>query len=214
MEIIGGHTEVTSSVNKIILSGTVIGTYSKNFLKNQKIKPGQDIILGGYAGIEGSKIIASNIKSNSKFLERLQTNSNNLSISVKNIAKLALESKGVIKMHDPTEGGIATAIHELAEFGKVGCEINFEKIRFVSNFIEVCKELNINPLGVISSGCLLIISNPKKSKIILNNLTKHNLPANIIGKTTKSEKGNIISVKDHFSTLERFDQDEIIKIFK
>ena len=53
IDIVGGHTEITSSVNKIILSGTVIGTYNKKYNSNLKITSNQDIILGGLAGVEG-----------------------------------------------------------------------------------------------------------------------------------------------------------------
>ena len=213
IDIVGGHTEVTSSVNKIIISGTIIGVYSEGFDGTNKINPGQNIIIGGLVGIEGSKIITSKINSENKDIKKLSDHSKNLSLSVKNIAKSAIKSGGVIKMHDPTEGGIATAINEITEYGKVGCEIKFEKIKFVENFEKICEDLQLNPLGVISSGCLIIISDISNSKKIVDDLNKNNIPSSIIGKTTKKEKGNIIMINDEFLTLERFDQDEIIKIF-
>lgn len=213
IDIVGGHTEVTSSVNKIIISGTIIGVYSEGFDGTKKINPDQSIIIGGLVGIEGSKIITSKINSENKDLKKLSDHSKNLSLSVKNIAKSAIKSGGVIKMHDPTEGGIATALSEITEYGNVGCEIKFEKIKFVENFEKICKDLQLNPLGVISSGCLIIISEVSNSKKIVDDLNKNNIPSSIIGKTTKKEKGNIIINNDKFLKLERFDQDEIIKIF-
>ena len=45
------------------------------------------------------------------------------------------------------------------------------------------------------------------------NLKKNKIPSSVIGKTTKKEKGNIIIKDNSFLELERFDQDEIIKIF-
>jgi len=207
IDIVGGHTEVTSSVNKIIMSGTIVGVYSKYFKKGQKIRPEQEIILGGLAGVEGSKIISTTMDYNFSGLEKL-------SLSIKEIATTALNAGQVIKMHDPTEGGIATAIHEITELGGVGSYIQFEKIKFVENFIFTCQNLELNPLGVISSGCLLIISDVENSPKITKALKKNKIHGSVIGKTTKKEKGNIISINDKSFKLERFDQDEIIKIFR
>ncbi len=207
IDIVGGHTEVTSSVNKIIMSGTIVGVYSKYFKKGQKIRPEQEIILGGLAGVEGSKIISTTMDYNFSGLEKL-------SLSIKEIATTALNAGQVIKMHDPTEGGIATAIHEITELGGVGSNIQFEKIKFVENFIFTCQKLELNPLGVISSGCLLIISDVENSPKITKALKKNKIHGAVIGKTTKKEKGNIISINDKSFKLERFDQDEIIKIFR
>ena len=123
VDIIGGHTEVTESVNKIVLSGTIVGRINKNFVPNQIVKGNQSIILGGQAGIEGSKIIVENTESNHKIISNLKKSIKNLTISVNNIAKIAISTGKIIKMHDPTEGGISTALHELCEFSDIGCEI-------------------------------------------------------------------------------------------
>ena len=147
-------------------------------------------------------------------LEKLSNFSKDLSLSVKDISITAVNTKKVIKMHDPTEGGIATAIHEITEFGNVGCEIIYEKINFVNYFEETCKKLNLNPLGVISSGCLIIITEKQNSNSILKEFEKNLIPSSVIGKTTNKEKGNIINKDGEKSNLKKFDQDEIIKIFK
>lgn len=214
VDIIGGHTEVTESVNKIVLSGTIVGRINKNFIPNQIVKENQSIILGGHAGIEGSKIIVENTKSKHKIISNLKKSIKNLTIGVNNIAKIAISTGKIIKMHDPTEGGISTALHELCEFSDVGCEIIENEIKFVDNFNEACQILNLNPLGVISSGCLLMICKEKDSSEIINKLRSSDIPAIKIGKTTNSKKRNIIKKDGKKENLERFDQDEIIKIFK
>ena len=214
VDIIGGHTEVTESVNKIVLSGTIVGRINKNFVPNQIVKGNQSIILGGQAGIEGSKIIVENTESNHKIISKLKKSIKNLTISVNNIAKIAISTGKIIKMHDPTEGGISTALHELCEFSDIGCEIIENEIKFVDNFNEACQILNLNPLGVISSGCLLMICKEKDSSEIINKLRSSDIPAIKIGKTTNSKKRNIIKKDGKKENLERFDQDEIIKIFR
>ena len=214
VDIIGGHTEVTESVNKIVLSGTIVGRINKNFVPNQIVKGNQSIILGGQAGIEGSKIIVENTESNHKIISNLKKSIKNLTISVNNIAKIAISTGKIIKMHDPTEGGISTALHELCEFSDIGCEIIENEIKFVDNFNEACQILNLNPLCVISSGCLLMICKEKDSSEIINKLRSSDIPAIKIGKTTNSKKRNIIKKDGKKENLERFDQDEIIKIFR
>ena len=61
---------------------------------------------------------------------------------------------------------------------------------------------------------MLIISDSEHSHKIIKGLKEKNIHGSIIGKTTKKEKGNIISINGKSFELERFDQDEIIKIFK
>ena len=92
--------------------------------------------------------------------------------------------------------------------------MKFSAVFIAENFIFTCQELGLNPLGVISSGCLLIISDSEHSHKIIKGLKEKNIHGSIIGKTTKKEKGNIISINGKSFELERFDQDEIIKIFK
>jgi len=213
IDIIGGHTEVTKSVNKIILSGTIIGVYNQDFITGQKIEEKQSIILAGYAGIEASKIILDNYSKKTLNLIQLESFSKKESINIKKIADNGISTKKIIKMHDPTEGGIATALHELCEFGDVSCEIEFEKINFLPNFVEVCKDLEIDPMGSISSGCLLIICKQEDENIITSKYKSIGIPANIIGKTTNREKDNIIKKNKEKINLKRFDQDEILKIF-
>ena len=108
IDIVGGHTEITEAVNKIILSGTILGTFNKNFINGQVVKENQTIILGGLAGIEGSKIITENIKLSNSKLKNLSNLASNLSISVSEIAEIVISTGKIIKMHDPTEGGIST----------------------------------------------------------------------------------------------------------
>ena len=196
------------------MSGTIVGRINKNFIPNQIVKENQSIILGGHAGIEGSKIIVENTKSKHKIISNLKKSIKNLTIGVNNIAKIAISTGKIIKMHDPTEGGFSTALHELCEFSDVGCEIIENEIKFVDNFNEACQILNLNPLGVISSGCLLMICKEKDSSEIINKLRSSDIPAIKIGKTTNSKKRNIIKKDGKKENLERFDQDEIIKIFK
>ena len=212
IDIIGGHTEVTKSVNKIILSGSIIGVYNQDFRANQKIQENQSIILAGYAGIEASKIIINNSSKKNQNLIKLEKYSNNESINIKKIANSGISTKKIIKMHDPTEGGIATALHEICEFGNVSCEIEFEKIIFLPNFIEVCKDLKLDPIGSISSGCLIIICKKEDENIIVSKYESNGIPVNIIGKTTNKKNNNIININKEKINLKRFAQDEILKI--
>src|SRR5690606_9176083 len=59
VEIIGGHTEVTDSVNKVVVSTTVIGKQLKCKLQNyENIKVGDKVVITKYIGIEGTSIIS------------------------------------------------------------------------------------------------------------------------------------------------------------
>ena len=59
IEILGGHTEITASVNKPVISGTVIAkTRNRKFISSGGAQVGQDIIMTKWAAIEGTSIIA------------------------------------------------------------------------------------------------------------------------------------------------------------
>jgi hydrogenase expression/formation protein HypE len=64
-------------------------------------------------------------------------------------------------MHDPTEGGLATGLHELAEVAGLGATINETAIPLSNEGEAMCRALGLDPLGVITSGALLLAVAPE-----------------------------------------------------
>ncbi|MBS4538017.1 AIR synthase family protein [Clostridium sp. D2Q-11] len=185
VEIIGGHTEITDSVNKIIINSTVIGKQMKDkILKPQNIKEGFKVILTKRIAIEGTSIIAEDLED--KLIKNLSKDI--LEAGKKLVDNISVVKEGMIAgdlgveyMHDITEGGIFGAIYEASEAISKGIQIYEEKIKIDESTKEICKFLDINPYKLIASGSLIIITDENKANILLDKLNSENIEASIIG---------------------------------
>lgn len=212
IEIIGGHTEITESVNKPIVSCTVIGkTRNKNFISSSGAKLNQDVIMTKWAGLEGTGIIISDFKDKvSNILDKSEIEDSELFLNSLSVIKEASISSdfGATCMHDVTEGGILGACWEIAECSNVGIEIYLDKIPVLNETKKICNYFKINPYRLISSGCLLITT--YNTEEIMYEFKHHKIKASIIGKIIDKEK--VIITNNQKISLEEPDSDELYKI--
>ncbi|MBS3815865.1 MAG: hydrogenase, partial [Hadesarchaea archaeon] len=131
-------------------------------------------------------------------------------LSVVRDALTAIETGGVNAMHDPTEGGLAGGLNELADASGVGFKINQDTIPIPSETREICNYLNIDPIRTISSGSLLISVNPEKSGEVIKSLEKESILAVEIGEVLEDEESRFIDNE----VLEFPEQDELWRIFE
>lgn len=215
--IIGGHTEITNTVNVPILIATMFGKLkSKKIISAASARPGDRLIMTKTAAIESTAIIArekSDILRKNGFSHTKIKKCGNLlfapGISIIPEAKIAAEA-GCSGMHDATEGGIISAVWELTQASKVKIELDIDAISILPETKEACKLFHINPLRSISSGSLLITIAHKKADNMLDRLKKANIHAKVIGKVTKG-KSSLINSKSN-KTLKPC-QDQITKIY-
>jgi hydrogenase maturation factor len=118
------------------------------------------------------------------------------------------KGKGIVALHDPTEGGIATAIHELADASGCGVTIHYEQIPFLTETKTIAQLFRLNPLGLLASGCLLIACHSKETSSLLQKFSKESLKW--VGTFTRESK-RFCLINGRKQPLPRFDQDEIIK---
>jgi len=184
--IVGGHCEVTPELANPIVVGCTFGTTEKgNYITAAEAKAGDKIILTKSAGIEGTAILATDRQEqlkkalDSKALQNAKEFYKQISI-VKD-ALTAYKTGGVHAMHDPTEGGIAGGIHEIADASKLGFKIWEEKIHIKPETRKICKYFGIDPLQLIASGSLLIAAKPDSAEKIIQTLRKNKIPAEIVG---------------------------------
>lgn len=116
-------------------------------------------------------------------------------------------------MHDPTEGGLATGLYELARCSNVGITVQLEKVHIFPECLELCREFGIDPMGVIASGGLLIVAHPSRSGQIADAINDDGIRCSIMGQVVEKEKGVIIKERDKETSLPIFNNDEITKIF-
>ncbi len=211
VEIMGGHTEITSSVNRIVISTTALGKAIKDkIVKSSGAQVGDDVIMTKWAGLEGTSIIAADkekefggrlspeeIKTAKSFIEH---------ISVVEEGVAAGEF-GASSMHDVTEGGILGAAWEVAESSGKGIDIFLDDIPVREVTRKLCDIYDINPYRLISSGSMLITA--KNGAGLINILRNKGIPGTIIGRITEQER-NIIT-KGKTLPLNPPDVDELFK---
>ena len=213
VEIIGGHTEITDAVNKIVICTTVMGKVKKDkFVSGSGAQIGDSIVMTKFAGMEGTSIITADFPEKSAEIlsdaeiERCLSLTDRL--SVVNEGRIA-GVLGASSMHDVTEGGILQAVWEVCSASQCGAIVNTDKIPILDETKKLCKYLNINPLRLISSGSMLITI--KDGQKCMDEMLRNGIPAAIIGKI---KDGNILTVKDGVpNELIPQERDEIYKLF-
>jgi hydrogenase expression/formation protein HypE len=218
--IIGGHTEITHGIDRPILSATMIGTVQKDKLISPKgIKPGDIIFLTKEIAIETISILANDFSERtSTFLTKdeliiAQSYLHSPGISVFPEARILREGFGVTGMHDPTEGGFASAIWEMSIASNKKMDINLRKIPVSDLTLKICSHYSIDPLKSMSSGALLFTASPDFREKIISVLSNNFINVSEIG--TVSSEGIGINMIDENSSflLDRPERDDITKIF-
>jgi len=221
--ITGGHTEVTYGLDRPIVVGSMLGEVEKSKLVTTcGAKVGDHIILTKGIVIEGTSIIAREkeceLKTkgySKKFIESCKQFLYDPGISVVKDALSANQAAKVNCMHDPTEGGIANGLYEIARASGNGLLIYENKIPIFDESRVLCKEYSLNPLGAITSGSLLLTANPSETKKILQSYKNNGIPASIIGQVENKKYGmKIISSDGKMKNLAHSEKDEITKLFK
>lgn len=186
VQIMGGHTEVTAVVNQPLISVCGVGKVKDGKLVSTAgARPGMDILVTKWIGIEGTSILAK--EKEQELLKRFsssfvgQAKAFDAYITVLPEAAVAVRS-GVSAMHDVTEGGIFGALWEMAEASGVGLEIDLKKIPIRQETVEICEFFGLNPYQLISSGCMLMAA--EDGNTLVRELKKAGIPAEIIGKAT------------------------------
>jgi hydrogenase expression/formation protein HypE len=115
-------------------------------------------------------------------------------------------------MHDPTEGGLATGLLEVARSAEVGLIVEEDLIPVFPECRTLCTHYGLDPLGLIASGSLLIAVNPRDTKKVLEGLNNNGVPATKIGIIMPKEQGLKLKRRNKIIELPVFCRDEITKI--
>lgn len=187
MEVLGGHTEVTNAVNKMVLSCTVIGKCKAGAaVSTAGAKLGDDIIVSKQLCLEGTSIVVNDYYDIvNDFLSKSELDE---ALGYSNFLSVISEGRiaagfGVNSMHDITEGGVLGALWEVSEASNTGFEVYMDKMPLSAVTKKLCTRLDIDPLKFISSGSMLITT--KNGEALVNLLNDSGIKSEIIGKITK-----------------------------
>ncbi|MCS7265131.1 MAG: AIR synthase family protein [Armatimonadetes bacterium] len=223
VEIVGGHAEITPELTRPIVIGTMLGEVEKDKLVTSSGAQVGDLVLATKGvPIEGTAIIArekeSELKSKGvpeKVIERAKQFLFEPSISVVRDALIACSVAKVNAMHDPTEGGLAMGLWELAEASQVTIEVEMENLPIVPEGQKLCQAFGLNPLGTISSGTLLICLSESEAEKVMKALENEGIFVAPIGQVVLKGEISVIAryANGRKAIFPKFPKDEIVKLF-
>ncbi len=219
--LVGGHTEVTVDLPRPIAVGVLLGEVDKgDVVLTSSIRPGDAIVLTGGIAIEGTALLAREAEKrlldagvDGATVDAAKQMLFSPGISVRAAAETARRAVRVHGMHDPTEGGVATGLTEMASAGGVGLTINRAAIEVLPECRTICDALGLDPLGLIASGALLAAVGPDDAPTLLAALKAEGVAGRVIGRATEPEKGLRMQVGDEPGPLPTFERDELVRYF-
>jgi hydrogenase maturation factor len=217
--IVGGHTEITADLHRPIVIGTLLGLVSPDRLVVPTgAQPGDALILTKRLAVEATSIIAREKAADLRgafdagFLARCRDFLHRPGIAVTRDAQIALQAGRVHAMHDPTEGGLATALYELALASAVRLEIEVGRVPIYDETRRLCDHFGLDVWGVIASGALLMAADAADAQSIVAALASAGVEAGIIGRVgEKTARPEVVSSTG--DQVRYFAQDEIARLF-
>lgn len=160
--LVGGHTEITADLGRPIVAGTMLGEVRRERLITPRgARPGDLLLLTKGVPIEGTSILAREFSHRlqglpTEVMARARGFLHKPGISVVAEALAAADAGGVTAMHDPTEGGLAGGLWELAQAAGVSLEVDPGAVPILPEGRLLCRHLGLDPLATIASGALLL----------------------------------------------------------
>ena len=217
----GGHTEITHGLDRPIVVGQMLGeTTRADYVCTSGVQPGDDILLTKGIAIEATALIAREKEADlagvapPDYLARCRNFLHDPGISVVRDSQLAQAGGRVHAMHDPTEGGLATGLWEMATAAGVGLSVELAAIPVFPETRRLCAHFGLDPLGVIASGALLIACPPDDTAGIVRQLTANSIPVAVIGRATEPAAGCTLITPTGTQPLPTFARDEIARLFE
>ena len=222
ISFIGGHTEITPGIKKMILSGHMIGEVKKDKLVTTSgARAGDLLLLIKGVCIEGTSIIAREKEAellkrgiSSSLIRKAKRFIFNPGIDILRSAQIACKSSPVHSMHDPTEGGLINGLIEMAWASEKEIEVDFDKVLIYRESRILCQEFGLNPLGVIASGALLLTVSPSEFSVLQKAFKKNSIPFQVIGKIKKGPAKVFRIDGKGRKELKPVPRDEILKIYE
>jgi hydrogenase maturation factor len=221
VSLVGGHTEITYGLDRPMVIGQMLGEVEKEKLVTSGgAREGDAIVLTKGIAIEGTALIAREKEQDLRrrgytddFIARAQGYLREPGISVFREARRACLDFDVHAMHDPTEGGLATGLRELALASQVGLVVDEGKIEVLPECRRLCAEFGLDPLGTIASGALLLALSLEDAGELVRVLAAEQIPSAIVGRIVPEAEGIMMETRGGMVHLPLFPRDEITKLF-
>ncbi len=219
--LVGGHTEVTAGLPRAIVVGAMLGEVAKDRLVTTGgARVGDVLVLTKGVPLEGAAILARERGDEARrrgvageVIERARGLLRWPGISVVPEARLACATARIHAMHDPTEGGLATACWELAQAADVGVRVDRERVPVLKEGRILCEAFGLDPLGTIASGSLLLAVGADDAEAVIAACRGAGIECAAIGRVTPASEGVTLASGAVARPMPCFAQDEIAKVF-
>jgi hydrogenase expression/formation protein HypE len=165
VQIVTGDTKVVhrGSADKLFINTAGLGVVPQGVdISGENAKPGDKVILSGAIGDHGIAVLSQ--REGLSFSTELESDCAPLN---KLVAEMLRASPQIHCLRDPTRGGLATILNELAKQSKVGIKIEEERIPVREEVSAACEMLGFDPLYVANEGKLVAIVAPEDAEAIL-----------------------------------------------
>ncbi|MBC7288254.1 MAG: hydrogenase expression protein [Armatimonadetes bacterium] len=218
--LVGGHTEITYGLDRPIVVGAMLGQVPRGLrLTPDNVRPGDVVLMTKAVAIEGTAIIARELSDElrrrgfeQEFTERCARMLHEPGISVLAEARAAARVEGLRTMHDPTEGGIATGLWELAAASGRRVVVSVDAIPVLPECRRLCEVFGIDPLGLIASGTMLMVASPHAADAVKRAVEDAGVRCTVIGHVEEGPPEAVQRTDHGLQPLPRYDQDELTKI--
>jgi hydrogenase expression/formation protein HypE len=220
--LVGGHTEVTVGLDRPLVVGQMLGEVARDGLVTSAgARPGDAVLLTKAIPIEATAILARECRERllghgipAADLDRAAAFLYDPGISVVPEARLAARLRAATAMHDPTEGGLATGLRELAGASGVGLRIHRDQLPLLPEAAPLCAALGLDPLGCIASGSLLLTCRAADTERLLAAYAEQGIPCAVIGTAMEAVQGLVMVDGKMEGELPAFARDEIARLFQ
>jgi hydrogenase maturation factor len=220
--LVGGHTEIARGFQHPVVVGFMLGEVAESALiTSSGARPGDEIVLTKAIAIEGTALLAREAELalvalglGPDFIQGAKDCLFSPGISVVRDALTACSRADVNCMHDPTEGGLSTALREIAEAAGVGILVEEEMVPVLPQCRDICRGLGLDPWGLVSSGSLVITLPPSQVSGLVGALAEAGIEARGIGRVVERERGLKVSTGGRTRELPRFQRDELARFLE
>ena len=220
--LIGGHSEVTQGIQRPIVMGTMLGEVERDrLITTGGAQEGDSIVVTKGLAVEGTAILCRDFAGDlvragvqQSVVESGAALLGSPGISVLPEARIAFTQMDVHSMHDVTEGGLITSLHEIASASELGIAIEEASVPVLPETSETCTALGLEPMGLLGSGTLVITLSAAQVPRLLTSFERAGIDAWEIGQVLPAEEGRILfSRAGEEVTLPVFQRDELARYF-
>lgn len=211
--LLEGEAQIVPGIRTSIVHVTAVGNAPREqILRSGGARPGQEIVLLKWIGLEGTLRIkrAKEAELAERFVPAFLNQIEAYRPEIFSIRAMKTAAAiGVSAMHQITSGGILASLWDMAEGAGIGLSVDMKKMTVRQETIEVCEYFHLNPYQLTGAGSVLAVT--PKGEELADTLNREGVPAVIIGHTTDSRE-RVIYNGDEMRYLDRPAPDELARL--